>query len=344
MTGAALGELIQRGDPAALLVEVDRRCAAGDWDGLVDLRDRCEAAVEFGKQLWSVAQFAEYRLALEGPGPYAARVCRSGAARFALGPLTEVAASTHRWDELADHLGEPWVAATVAHERALRGEDLRDDPRAHPAEVEAPLALADWEPHYPLPTYRAYELHEGGPEPVDAGAAAAGSAAAGSEPREHPRLERALREVVATWTETSNGGADIAVVAADAAAAAGSLEGGDAGLVPVAGSTGLAWLAWAAASGGALGRRRGMAAGRSSALWVLQAAGDVGFPAEPAALGAVCESLRWFLLVGGSPGGPADASWRLRLAVADPDAGWAAAVDAWDGVPEGAPDPRKFAA
>ena len=48
-----------------------------------------------------------------------------GAGRFALGPLSEVAASTHTWAELAPHAPPGPLAAVTAHERVVRGEDLR---------------------------------------------------------------------------------------------------------------------------------------------------------------------------------------------------------------------------
>lgn len=372
-TGGAdpsLRELIQRGDPAALLTAVDRRCSRRDWDGLVALRDRCEAAVEFGKQLWPVAQFAEYRLALEAPGPYAGDVCRTGAAKFALGPLTEVAASTHRWEELADHLAEPWIAATVAHERLLRGDEPAGDPRANGQELDVPLTLLDVEPDYPVATYRAYELLEGGTEPVDAQFDETDGVPGRSA--ERPRLERALRDVVATWTERSNGGANIAVTEGDAAGAGAAVADGPVRMAPVAAGDVLARLAWTAASGGALGQRRGMAAGRSTALWVLTVAGDLDYDADPAEMSAAARRLDWYLLdtdvvardassKGGdggaapnspepveasvsddSGGGRARGGWRLQIALEDPGAGWAAAVDAWDRPLEGTAGTRQF--
>ncbi len=328
---AGSDELIHRGDTTELLLEVDRLCARRDWPGLVELRDRCQAAVELGKQLWSVAQFAEYRLALEAPGPYAASVCRAGAGRFALGPLTEVAASTHRWEELADGLVSPWVAATVAQERVLRGEDLTGDPRAHPEELELPLALQPWEPEYPLPVYRPYELHEGGAPPLDSGFEQVDGAPA--PPSDRPRLAAALAEVGATWAEQSNGGCLVAVVTGDAAGAAAALFEGPVRMAPVNTAGALARLGWAAASGGAYGRRSGMAAGRSQALWVAHAITGLPFPADPDQLGAALQLLRWHVVeddpavVPPQPGAPA---WSLRLAVEDPRAGWAACVDAWD--------------
>ena len=68
------------------------------------MRTRARASHERGRQHWPAAEYAEYRLALEAPGEFAALVIDEGAGRFALGPLTEVAASTHTWDEMAPHL------------------------------------------------------------------------------------------------------------------------------------------------------------------------------------------------------------------------------------------------
>lgn len=323
-SGPALDELILRADPTELLLEVDRLCERRDWQGLITLRDRCDAATEFGKQLWPVAQFAEYRLALEGPGPYAASVCRAGAGRFALGPLTEVAASTHPWDELADHLSTPWIAATVAQERVLRAEDLRGDPRARPDEFGLPLVLQPWEPAYPLPIYRSHDLHEGGPGPVDKPFHQAH--AEPPAPAQLPELARALADLGASWSEQSNGGCRVVIVAGDAAAAAVTLLGGSARLAPIELPDALARMAWTAASGGAFGRRAGMAAGRSAAWWVSHTATGLPFPAHPDALGEALFRLRWYVLEGGQ----GEVGWNLRLALEDPASHWAAAIDTWD--------------
>lgn len=325
-----IDELVRRGDLEELMLEVDRRCAARDWDGLVSLRDRCEAAIELGRQLWGVARFAEYRLALEAPGPVAGSVCHVDAARFTLGPLTEVAASTHSWDELADHLPSPWAAASVAQERVLRGEDLRGDDRAHPEVLDLPLTLRPWEPDYPLPRYRSHDLAEGGPTPPEEAvvepAPARGTRGSGSgAPDRAPRLGRALRDVVATWVDQSEGSCAVSVVAGDAADAAADVAPDDpvAGLVPA--GVALENLVWAAASGGAYGRRRGMAAGRSAVFWILRVALGLGDAGDPLDLDAEVGRLRWFAIGGGAPSG-----WRLRLAVDDPIDGWGAAIVARD--------------
>jgi hypothetical protein len=99
-----LDELVEAGDLNGLLRAVDGLCAARAWDDLLDLADRCEEALERGKQLWPIAAHIDYRIALEAPGEIAARVLHPDLGRFAHGPLTEVVASTHRWEELAPHV------------------------------------------------------------------------------------------------------------------------------------------------------------------------------------------------------------------------------------------------
>ena len=166
---ADLRDLLALGDLDGLVHEVDRRAGRGDWDGLVALRDACLAATEeTGRQLWGPARYAGYRIALEGPAALAATMPEPGVARHGLGPLTEVVAQDHPFAALADHL-DAAVRPVVAQERVLRGEDLRDDPRAAQPDPEAPpLHLQPFEPAYPLPTYRAAERLDGAPTPVAA--------------------------------------------------------------------------------------------------------------------------------------------------------------------------------
>jgi hypothetical protein len=139
-------ELVERGDVDDLVRQVDRLCDACEWDALVDLRARCRAALSRGKQLWPIASLVEYRLALEGPGSYAADVVQPGAGRLALGPLPEVAASSHDWAELAPFLREGPLVTITAHERAVRGEDLSRDERVDRQVLELPAVLLPWEP------------------------------------------------------------------------------------------------------------------------------------------------------------------------------------------------------
>jgi hypothetical protein len=85
-------------------------------------------------------------------------------------------------------------------------------------------------------------------------------------------------------------------------------------------------IAWAAASGGAHGRRRGAAFGRFTAFYVIATLGGLGWPASPEEVGATAARLRWYRW---------DESarlegWVLRFAAEDPEAGWSAALGATD--------------
>lgn len=325
-----LQHLVDAADVAALLRAVDGGCARRAWDELVDLARRCRDAIELGKQLWPVAMHIEYRLAYEAPGPYAAAVLRPGAARFALGPLTEVAASTHAWAELAGGLDDPAAAAVVAQERVIRGEDLRG---VLPSELaEVPLRLAAWEPAYALPAYRDREALFPAPDVMAAPPGTARSCPAGRALPSDAGVA-ALRAVVEVWATQSEGRVDAAVVAGGPQRAVGVLTD-RAALEPISGQQALAWLQWCGASGGAHGRRRGGAAGRFSAWWALAALGGESWPDEAdddqagfaAALGVALEELRWYRW---SPaGGAGDDRWHLHLAVHDPldDLSWAIAA------------------
>jgi hypothetical protein len=92
----------------------------------------------------------------------------------------------------------------------------------------------------------------------------------------------------------------------------------------------MAVMAGAAASGGAHGRRRGMAFGRFSAWWAAAAvAGRLDdWPFRPDELGQAVTDLRWYRWEIDPPSG----GWSLRLAVEDPRRGRAWAVDATDHV------------
>lgn len=332
-----LGELLRRGDLDGLVREIDRRAAREDWRGVLDVRDACRAVTEeTGTQLWGPAQYAEYRAALDAPAPVAAGVVTPGAARFGLGPLTEVVAQGHRFAELAPHL-DPTVLPVVAQERVLRGEDLADRLAAEP--LGPPLRLMAFEPAYALPTYRPAERLDGGPVAEPRGAAivepdAGPTVAPDAPPPVLPTgLLRALTDLVEPWTAQSTGEVRVAaaedVAAAVVAAAAAPVRWWHVGVRDA-----LAHLAFAGASGGVHGRRRGGAAGRAAAWWVALRATSADLDEVDAAGGIDIDELEFrledltlalFAPVAGRPG-----TWSLRMALADPEAGWAVAIDAVD--------------
>lgn len=321
------GELVDVGDVEELVRHADRLATAAAWDDLVDLRDRCRAAFERGRQLWPVASRCEYRLALDAPGPWAARVLVPEVGRATLGPLPEVAASTHSWEELAPHVvqGAP-EAAVAAHERVVRGEDLHGDRRLDAFVLEVPLQLCPWEPAYPVAEY--------GPDVAQFPKPAAGAFSDAGFDRRHARLAddqetvRALAELASAWTEGSNGRAAAVAVHGDAAAAVAALGPDDARMAPLTPAEAMAAMAWTGASGGAHGRRRGMATGRFAAWWAAAALTGLldDFPPEPNELGDAVGELRWWAWAPHEP----EIGWTCRLAVEDPADGLAWAVDATD--------------
>jgi hypothetical protein len=321
-----LAGLVEIGDLDELLRVTDRLCDARDWDALVELRDRCRRAVDRGKQLWPAANHVEYRLALEAPGEYAARMLTDVAGTFGLGPLAEVAAARHEWAELAPHAPATPTASMCLHERVVRGEDLTAARGPGPDPLEIPRVLCAWEPAYPVAEYRTDDAQFPSPPPVAGGTR---TEVEGGRARtiEHSGVARTLRDLVHPWT--ADGHAATSAVLGDVASAIGELDGPEVRLVEVSLAEALAWLGWAGASGGAHGRRRGAAAGRLDAWMVLAELVGLGdaWPLDAGELGGRCERLRWYLwdAVGIGPTG-----WILRVAVEDPDRGVAFALTAHD--------------
>jgi len=282
-------EAVDAGDLDRLTRLVDGLCASRDWDGVVELRDRCRHALERGLQLWPAAEYAEYRLALEAPGPYAGAVLVEGAGRFALGPLWEVAASTHTWEELAPHVPDGPARSLCAHERVIRGEDLTGDDGVDPRVLDLPAVLAPWEA-YPPAEYKSDKASFPTPEtprlaPIDLPAP--------PEQVDDDEVTEALVALAAPWAEQSNGRA-VAV----------AVDGGIAGAIAATGSDGALWapidaplavalMAWTGASGGAYGRRRGSPVGRFGAWWAAATMADVEWPPESDAFATAIGSVNW---------------------------------------------------
>jgi hypothetical protein len=89
----------------------------------------------------------------------------------------------------------------------------------------------------------------------------------------------------------------------------------------------IALLAWAGASGGAHGRRRGAAIGRFGVWWLLAAITDLAddWPPSPDALGDAVGSLRWWAWDAHEP----DGGWRVRLVASSVEDGlsWVFSAD-----------------
>ncbi len=313
-----LDELVHRGDLDGLVRLVDARCASRDWAGLRRLRDRSRAALDTGRQLWPVATLAEYRLALLAPDDWAAGVVDVDSGRFTIGPLSEVVAQHHTWAGLRPHLVGDATSVYVAHERSLRGEAIDPAELAGlPPVLDIPVDLATWEPEYALAEYR--DLGADFPTPPDPGGP-------GTEWTElvpivgAPRIddgdtELAFRALVDGWTAGSTGRAELACVEGEAAHALGALGLRHARVAPITGSAAIAWLAWAGAGGGANGRRRGAATGRSAAWWLLGALGHLHdeWPPAPDAVEELLADLRWWWWDAHEP----VVGWSLRLVVED---------------------------
>jgi hypothetical protein len=314
-----LAAAVDRGNPDELLAVVDRLSKNKAWDDLLDLKTRCLEALERGKQLWAVAEHVDYRLALEAPAAWAGPVVVSGAGKFTLGPLTEVAASAHTWSELSPHLETGPARVVVAHERAIRGDDVDE------IGTEIPLRLQAWEPDYPIATYhdRSAEFPPPDlPEMIKAELPDAG------EPLDDPDSLDALEALVTTWTSESNGRCESIAVTGPAEAAIAALGLTQAQVAEIPFPTAMALMAWAGASGGAHGRRPGAAAGRFAAWWTVAMLTDSDWPPEPDRLGLNGAGLRWYAWSDLIP----PTGWTLHLAVGDPDEDLAWVVSAVDAV------------
>lgn len=327
MSIPALDAALAAGDLDELLRWVDRLAEKGEWGSLVELRRRCRTAFErSGHQLWPITSQVEYRLALEAPAGWAALTLVEGAGRFAFGPLSEVAASTHTWADLSPHLTPGPVAGLVAHERVLRGEATGGEGEPGADVLELPLALQPWEPAYAVATYRAdgAEFPSTPLPPLRLRTLPAAGLPVGDA-----QVPAALAALVEPWVVESNGTAATVAVRGTAEAAIAALGHGEARVGDLGPGPALAVMAWAGASGGAHGRRRGAAVGRFGAWWALSALAGLldDWPVPPADLGAAASELRWLHW---QPASGPTPGWSLHLAVEDPEEGLAWAIEAQD--------------
>ncbi len=317
---------INLGDVETLMAVVDSHCLDAQFDLVVELRHRCRAALARGVQLWPVAAYADYRLALDGDGPAALTGLGELSERFMLGPIAEVLASTHTFDQLAEFLPATPDASSFLAECVMRGADLTGDERAHrlPVVFDLPLRLETWEPSYALAEYRPDRVRCDPPVvPGKWSHVTLVPSAVSPDALVHD----ALRDLVGHWLSSSDGRVDISSVHGTAESAVGVFGLRRASFVEVSGAAAMAHMAWAAGSGAARGRRRGAAAGRERAWWAVRAlAGLDDGDVQPDEIGEALDELRWLLWSDGSP----ETGWHLRLAIEDPDEGLAWAIAAID--------------
>ena len=207
----------------------------------------------------------------------------------------------------------------------LRGEDLDGARDVDRSLFDLPLHLERWEPTYPVATYEAWRGIFPTPpvvalEPISLPEDPAPSVAdlASTE---------ALVELTRPWVTESNGRSDAVAVRGEAFDAIAALGVPGARAARIRPSAAFELMAWAAASGGAHGRRRGMAAGRFNAWWTAAAlcALTDDWPLDASELGEAADELAWFTWDTDEP----PTGWRFRIAVVDPADGmaWAAMAD-----------------
>jgi len=320
-----LDVLVSRADLDGLVRMVDALTEGRGWAGLLRLRDRCRSAVSTGRQLWPAATLAEYRLALHADAPWAAAVLDESSGRFTIGPLTEVVAQHHTFAELRPHLPAGPRAAFVAHERAVRGEEI--DPAGLLPVLEVPFEGQVWEPDYLVATYSDEGVVQ---DPPAAPAADVVELPLGAEVIDDDQVELAVRQLLEPWTASSNGRAEVVCVEGDALDAVGALGPRRARVAEIDASEALRWLAWAGGTGGAMARRRGAALGRFGAWWTVATIADalVDGALRPDPLAEALARLRWCWWHPDEPAG----GWELHLAVHDPHEGYAWAIAARDAI------------
>lgn len=319
----SLNDLVHRADLDALVRHVDSTCASRNWEHLLHVRDAARAAVETGRQLWPIATLANYRLALWAPPDTAVRALDDSARTFMPGPVSEILAQNHTWRDLAPHLPPGHDRSLVAHERALRGDDIDGEQSV----LDIPFPAQPWEPSYAFATYDDDGVHAPPPEPrietwqtVDAAPG----------PRLNDATVDAFRQMMTPWTAQSNGTATAAVAEGGAHDAVAALGGGAARLGAVTVPDAVSLLAWAAASGGARGRRRGTASGRSEAWWLLAVflGIDDPWPVDSDEFASLVVTLECHVLVHDEA---PTAGWGLGLVLVDHDEGVSCALVARDG-------------
>lgn len=322
-----LDALVSAGDLDEILRVVDRLSDDREWAELDRLRRQCRQAHERGHQLWPAAANASYRLALDGPADLACAVVEADDTVFSLGPLTEVLAQNHSWDDLAPHLRHGPRRVAVAQERVLRGEDLTGQdvaPTDSPAPLDLPLNLAAWEQTSNV-AYRSNDAEFPAPTPT---ALTTPNSGAENKTLAEDSAVTALRHLVSTWVEQSAGRAHAVSIEGRAEDAIATLKAPGARTAEGSLSSATEIMMWAASSGGSHGRRRGGAAARFDVWWALAALTNstADWPLSIAELSEYASELRWVHWHDAAP----VQGWELHLAIEDPADGLAWAIAAQD--------------
>ena len=320
-----LDRLLELGDLDGLLRLIDQCCVDKSWPLLESIAIRSRQASDRGHQLWPAGDHAEHRLALESPGEFAARAVDRDAQVFGLAPLTEVAASSHTWEELSPYLSSDLFRALIAHERVFRGEDLSDlklteDP------LYLPLVLAEWERSIKSIQIEKYAVVDTAPSFEEFSPLALPS----PSEIEHDSGTEALRNLVQTWTDQSNGSSTAVRVDGNAATAIASLGVREVKAKQVALSEIWKHMTWAASSGGAFGRRPGNARGRFDVWWCTNALAGLDqeniWPPNTNDLNQALNEMNWWIW----DDEPLSKGWKLKVAVEDPLEGLSWALTAQD--------------
>ena len=322
-----LESLIHRVDLDELVRYVDTTCAARDFEHLIDIRDQARAAVHTGRQLWPIATLANYRLALYAPAHLAVRSLDDTARTFMPGPLSEILSVHHSWDELSEHLPSGPDRSLIAYERSLRGDVISTD---ETEALDIPLMPQPWEPQYNIATYDDDGVHCDPPTfpPITTTASSLDEHNDNCE-IDDDDTETAVRELFSAWTTESNGKVSMTVVDGsirDALAVHGIASSGT---TPLTTRDAFAWLAWAGASGGAHGARRGMATGRFGAWWLCATITDIvdEWPLTNPQSQQVITGLQWERYTHPDL---EQKGWVVHLAVHDPSTGVSVVINASD--------------
>lgn len=319
-----LDTLINSLNHDGLVRYVDSCCSLHDWTELLRVRDKCRLANDSGRQMWPIATLANYRLALHAPTEFAVKALDETNTNFLFGPLSEVIAQHHSWDELKGHLSDIHIADVVAHECGIRGAEISYTPTLQMFDI--PHTLQRWEPRYSPPVYRDSGVQHDPPEfNIEMRPLETATQVNVVEDRE---ATNALRAVIEPWISSSNGRAEIRGAeggVSEALASIGVVRARGHQLSP---TDAISLITWAGSSGGAHGRRRGLASGRYSMWWCMAALAGLSdyWPLKPDEIGDITSEFTWWQWDSYEP----SSGWRLQIAAEDPTDGITWIINAVD--------------